>query len=100
MVDRMSEFMRDHLSDLRTKPVSQSANTRQSRHTPPCQSSEDDEQIAKDELPNDSPCKRDIPEVVLRIGRLPHVAVLDGQDGDDGADDLEALSVVPPLFVM
>jgi hypothetical protein len=95
MVDRMSEFMRDHLSDL--------THTCQSVSNPAIQTHAqflgDDKQIAKDELPNDSPRKRDVPQVVLRVGRLPHVSVLDRQDGDDGADDLEVLSVLLHFIV-
>lgn len=49
-------------------------------------------QIAKSKLPDHRAGKGNIAQVVLRVGRLPHIAVLDRENGDDRANDLNAAS--------
>lgn len=84
MVERIREFIRDHLSDLGNQPKSAKAplsgaarpsNLERARLTPPL-TLEGYSQIPKDKLPKHSPRKGNIAEVVLRIRRTPHICVL------------------------
>jgi hypothetical protein len=56
-----------------------------------------DIQVSEDQLPNDGAHERDVAKVVLGVGGLPNVTILEGEDGDDGSDDLQNESVTSLL---
>lgn len=53
-------------------------------------------QVPKGQLPHHSPSKRNIPQIMLSIRRLPHIAVLQSQDGNNRPDDLRHHQIYQP----
>jgi len=82
-VDSTKELVLDHLSDLGIQQ-----DGRQYFWSVPNVVGAGSSQIPKDELTHDSASEGDVAQIMLRVRVLPQIAILYGEDGNDGSNDI------------